>query len=135
MTPFEAGLGFFVNMDKGDFIGKDSIKEKDKRPCLFGLTCAKAVPSAGSKVKLKDKQVGYITAGVPSPTLQIGIGYVKFYEPGSWIGQNLLLELPNGDIHEAKIVELPFIDPQKKIVRGLDRSIPTRPVEVVFDGK
>jgi len=135
MTPFEAGLGFFVNMDKGDFIGKDSLKEKDKRPCLFGLTCAKAVPSAGSKVKLKDKQVGYITAGVPSPTLQIGIGYVKFYEPGSWIGQNLLLELPNGDIHEAKIVELPFIDPQKKIVRGLDSSIPTRPVEVVFDGK
>ena len=40
MTPFEAGLGFFVNMDKGDFIGKDSLKEKDKRPCLFGLTCA-----------------------------------------------------------------------------------------------
>ena len=135
MTPFEAGLGLFVNMDKSDFIGKDSLKEKDKRTCLFGLTCEKAVPAAGSKVILKNKIVGYVTAGVPSPTLQIGIGYVRFYEPDSWIGQDLLLELPGGDFYEAKVVKLPFIDLEKKIVRGLDRSIPLKKEEVLFNGK
>jgi len=135
MTPFEAGLGLFVNMDKSDFIGKDSLKEKDKRTCLFGLTCEKAVPAAGSKVILKNKIVGYVTAGVPSPTLQIGIGYVRFYEPDSWIGQDLLLELPDGDSYEAKVVNLPFIDLEKKIVRGLDRSIPSKKEEVLFNGK
>ena len=135
MTPFEAGLGLFVNMDKSDFIGKDSLKEKDKRTCLFGLTCEKAVPAAGSKVILKNKIVGYVTAGVPSPTLQIGIGYVRFYEPDSWIGQDLLLELPGGDSYEAKVVKLPFIDLEKKIVRGLDRSIPSKKEEVLFNGK
>ena len=135
MTPFEAGLGLFVNMDKSDFIGKDSLKEKDKRTCLFGLTCEKAVPAAGSKVILKNKIVGYVTAGVPSPTLQIGIGYVRFYEPNSWIGQDLLLELPDGDSYEAKVVNLPFIDVEKKIVRGLDRSIPLKKEEVLFNGK
>ena len=135
MTPFEAGLGLFVNMDKSDFIGKDSLKEKDKRTCLFGLTCEKAVPVAGSKVILKNKIVGYVTAGVPSPTLQIGIGYVRFYEPDSWIGQDLLLELPSGDFYEAKVVNLPFIDLEKKIVRGLDRSIPSKKEEVLFNGK
>ena len=135
MTPFEAGLGLFVNMDKSDFIGKDSLKEKDKRTCLFGLTCEKAVPAAGSKVILKNKIVGYVTAGVPSPTLQIGIGYVRFYEPDSWIGQDLLLELPGGDSYEAKVVNLPFIDLEKKIVRGLDRSIPSKKEEVLFNGK
>ena len=135
MTPFEAGLGFFVNMDKSDFIGKDSLKEKDKRTCLFGLTCEKAVPAAGSKVILKNKIVGYVTAGVPSPTLQIGIGYVRFYEPDSWIGQDLLLELPGGDSYEAKVVKLPFIDLEKKIVRGLDSSIPSKKEEVLFNGK
>ena len=135
MTPFEAGLGLFVNMDKSDFIGKDSLKEKDKRTCLFGLTCEKAVPAAGSKVILKNKIVGYVTAGVPSPTLQIGIGYVRFYEPDSWIGQDLLLEFPDGDSYEAKIVNLPFIDLEKKIVRGLDRSIPSKKEEVLFNGK
>ena len=135
MTPFEAGLGLFVNMDKSDFIGKDSLKEKDKRTCLFGLTCEKAVPAAGSKVILKNKIVGYVTAGVPSPTLQIGIGYVRFYEPDSWIGQDLLLELPDGNSYEAKVVNLPFIDLEKKIVRGLDRSIPSKKEEVLFNGK
>ena len=135
MTPFEAGLGLFVNMDKSDFIGKDSLKEKDKRTCLFGLTCEKAVPAAGSKVILKNKIVGYVTAGVPSPTLQIGIGYVRFYEPESWIGQDLMLELPSGDSYEAKVVNLPFIDLEKKIVRGLDRSIPSKKEEVLFNGK
>ncbi|MDC3122643.1 aminomethyltransferase family protein [Alphaproteobacteria bacterium] len=135
MTPFEAGLGLFVNMDKRDFIGKDSLKEKDKRTCLFGLTCEKAVPAAGSKVILKNKIVGYVTAGVPSPTLQIGIGYVRFYEPDSWIGQDLLLELPDGGSYEAKVVNLPFIDLEKKIVRGLDRSIPSKKEEVLFNGK
>ena len=135
MTPFEAGLGLFVNMDKSDFIGKDSLKEKDKRTCLFGLTCEKAVPAAGSKVILKNKIVGYVTAGVPSPTLQIGIGYVRFYEPDSWVGQDLLLELPDGDSYEAKVVNLPFIDLEKKIVRGLDSSIPSKKEEVLFNGK
>ena len=135
MTPFEAGLGLFVNMDKSDFIGKDSLKEKDKRTCLFGLTCEKAVPAAGSKVILKNKIVGYVTAGVPSPTLQIGIGYVRFYEPDSWVGQDLLLELSGGDSYEAKVVNLPFIDLEKKIVRGLDRSIPSKKEEVLFNGK
>ena len=135
MTPFEAGLGLFVNMDKSDFIGKDSLKEKDKRTCLFGLTCEKAVPAAGSKVILKNKIVGYVTAGVPSPTLQIGIGYVRFYEPDSWIGQDLLLELPGGDFYEARVVNFPFIDLEKKIVRGLDRSIPSKKEEVLFNGK
>jgi aminomethyltransferase len=135
MTPFEAGLGFFVNMDKSDFIGKDSLKEKDKRPCLFGLTCEKVVPAAGSKVILKNQIVGYVTAGVPSPTLQIGIGYVRFYEPDSWVGQDLLLELPGGDSYEAKVVNLPFIDLEKKIVRGLDRTIPSKKEELLFNEK
>ena len=84
---------------------------------------------------LKNQIVGYVTAGVPSPTLQIGIGYVRFYEPDSWIGQDLLLELQDGDSYEAKIVNLPFIDLEKKIVRGLDRSIPSKKEEVLSNGK
>ena len=50
MTPFEAGLEFFVNMEKGDFIGRDALLDKDRRPCLFGLTCKTETPVSGSKV-------------------------------------------------------------------------------------
>jgi len=124
ITPFEAGLEFFVNMDKGDFIGRDALMNKDKRPCLFGITCKSETPVSGSKVLEGEKIVGYITAGIPSPTLKLGIGYVRFYEPSDWPDKQLMLELPNGEKYPCNVVNLPFFDHDKKIVRGLDRTIP-----------
>ena len=127
MTPFEAGLGFFVNMDKGDFIGRDALIKKDKRTCMFGITCKSETPVSGSKVLDGDEVVGYVTAGVPSPTLKLGIGFVKFYKPNDWLGRELTLKLPNGSNHQANIVQLPFFDHKKNIVKGIDRTIPSIP--------
>ena len=124
INPFEAGLGFCVNMDKEDFIGRDALLNKDKGTCLFGLTCETETPVSGSKVLDGDKIVGHITAGVHSLTLDTGIGYVRFYEPKDWPGKELILKLPNGENHKSKVVNLPFFDPEKKIVKGIDRSIP-----------
>ena len=126
INPFEAGLGFCVNMDKGDFIGREALVNKDKRTCLFGLTCKTETPVSGSKVINGSKIVGHITAGVHSPTLNTGIGYVRFYEPNDWPGKNLDLKLPNGNLHKAEIVNLPFFDKEKHIVKGIDRTIPSR---------
>ena len=50
INPFEAGLGFCVNMDKEDFIGRDALLNKDKGTCLFGLTCKTETPVSGGKV-------------------------------------------------------------------------------------
>ena len=127
MTPFEAGLARFIDMDKGDFIGRDALAGRDTRPCLFGLTCEGAIPSAGCSVLDGDAAVGRITAGVPSPTLGLGIGYVRFGAPGDWVGRRLRMDLPDGTRHAVEVVELPFYDREKKIVRGVDRSIPERP--------
>ena len=134
ITPFEAGLGYFVNMDK-DFIGKDALIKKDKRTCLFGITCKTTVPKAGSKIKINDKHVGYITAGVPSPTLQQGIGYVRFYEPNDYMNKEIEIILPDNSSHTGVVVDLPFYDKEKKIVKGIDRSIPIKPDSNSFDAK
>ena len=127
MTPYEAGLARFINMDKGDFIGRDALVGKDTRSCLFGLTCATETPVGGSVVMDGDDEVGYITAGIPSPTLGVGVGYVRFHAPGDWIGRKLKMRLPDNSLHEGEIVDLPFFDKEKHIVRGIDRSIPNRP--------
>ena len=58
INPFEAGLGFCVNMDKGDFIGREALVNKDKRTCLLGLTCKTETPVSGSKVINGSKIVG-----------------------------------------------------------------------------
>ena len=127
MTPYEAGLAPFINMDKGDFIGREALVGKDTRSCLFGLICATQTPAAGSIVMDGDAEVGRITAGIPSPTLGFSVGYVHFKAPGDWVGRTLSMRLPDGSVHEGEIVQPPFFDQQKNIVRGLDRSIPERP--------
>ena len=131
MTPFAAGLGPFINMDKGDFIGRDALLDADRRPRLFGLTCNAAVPGRGSVVLNGNNSVGTLTAGVDSPTLGCGIGYVVFDQPGDWSAdcsdRNLRVRLPDGTEHDCKTVTLPFFDPEKNIVRGIDRTIPDLP--------
>ena len=124
MTPFEAGLGRFVEMERGDFVGRAALLHADRRPLLHGLECSDALPSAASTVLDGDTPVGRMTMGVRSPTLECGIGYVRFNEPGDWKGRSLRIRLPSGDVHPCRIVGLPFVDPEKRIVRGLDRSIP-----------
>ena len=124
MTPFEAGLAPFIDMDGADFVGRTALLRSDRRPLLHGLKCTDALPSVASTVLDGDTPVGRMTMGVQSPTLECGIGYVRFDEPGDWIGRSLRIRLPAGDVHPCEIVDLPFVDPEKRLARGLDRTIP-----------
>jgi len=124
MTPFEAGLGAVIDMDKSDFIGRDALQSCDQRSLLMGCTCKTETPAAGAAIIDNGTAVGHITAGVPSPTLGLGIGYARFYKPGDWIGRTLQLQLPDGSVHDCDIVDVPFFDAEKNIVRGIDRTIP-----------
>lgn len=123
MTPFEAGLGAFVDMEK-EFIGREALAGKDRRTLLLGVTCKSATPASGSQIIDNGAVVGSVTAGVPSPTLGLGIGYVRFMAPDEWVNRSLQLRLPDGTDHDCEIVDLPFFDKEHKIVRGLDRTIP-----------
>ena len=124
MTPFEAGLGAVIDMDKSDFIGRDALQSCDQGSLLMGCTCKTETPAAGASIIDNGTAVGHITAGVPSPTLGLGIGYARFYKPGDWIGRALQLQLPDGSVHDCDIVDVPFFDAEKNIVRGIDRTIP-----------
>ena len=124
MTPFEAGLGQFIDLDKADFIGREALLKKDKMQLLFGLTCKSATPTSGATIFFKNKKVGHITAGVPSPTLGLGIGYARFYESRAWPGSKVSMVLHDQSVHEAEVVELPFFDRKKAIVKGINKSIP-----------
>jgi glycine cleavage system aminomethyltransferase T len=70
-----------------------------------------------------DAQVGQVTTGDWSPTLNTGIGYVRFDDidsvQGNWLGQKLILGDLDSGRHDCEIVPLPFYDRVKKIPRGL----------------
>jgi len=127
LTPFGAGLGQFVNFKKDDFLGKAVLETADRAQLLFGLTCATATPAAPMQVfasdnVTSDSAVGHITIGTWSPTLDMGIGYVRFLAPsqeGDWLGQTVMLQDGDGTMHEGRVVMLPFYDHEKQIPRGL----------------
>ena len=125
MTPFAAGLEAFVDLSKSDFVGRDALTHADRACLLFGLVCDSVTPRAALPVFKGDTQVGQITAGDWSPTLNTGIGYVRFGQidsvQGNWLGQKLILGDLDGGRHDCEIVSLPFYDGEKKIPRGLDK--------------
>ena len=124
MTPFEAGLGAFLELDKEGFIGRETLLKADRRTLLYGLRCRAATPAMNLSVLDGQQAVGRVTAGAWSPFLDCGVGYVRFSQPGNWAGRSLALKTSAAETVPCEIVDLPFYDPNKRIPRGLDRSIP-----------
>ncbi len=81
-TPIEAGLGWIVDFEKGDFIGRSVLlKQKEDKP-KRRLVCleleGKAFPRHGYDIYSSNEVVGKVTSGTFSPSLQkpIALGYV-----------------------------------------------------------
>ena len=78
MTPFDAGLGRVVVLDKpGDFVGRAALAERAQaapRRVLVGLTAgSRRVPRHGYPVLWDGRPSGTVTSGAPSPTLGVPI--------------------------------------------------------------
>ena len=125
LTPFGAGLGQFVRLDKEDFIGRAALQTADRRQLLFGLVCAASMPEAGMHVHFENGPVGHITIGTWSPTLDTGVGYVRFDRPlpgDDWLGKTVWLHDHAGTPHEATVDTLPFVDKDKQLPRAVWRG-------------
>jgi len=77
INPYEAGLGFAVKLDKGEFVGKEVLaKVKQEGPArrIIGLKLTdRGVPRAGDRVFVNGDDAGYVTSGGFSPVLGVGI--------------------------------------------------------------
>jgi len=78
-TPIEAGLGFFVSLDKGEFTGRKILVEQKaegihKKLVAFKMTGKSAPPRPHYPIWANGAEVGEITSGTQSPSLGIGIG-------------------------------------------------------------
>ena len=121
LTPFGAGLGQFVRLDKEDFIGRAALETADRSQLLFGLVCATAAPHAGMQVHFDNGPTGHMTIGTWSPTLDTGVGYVRFDRPlpgDGWFAKTVHLHDRDGTPHEATVDTLPFVDKDKQLPRA-----------------
>jgi len=78
-TPIEAGLGFFVAFDKRDFAGRSVLAEQKargmkKKLVAFKMTGKSAPPRPHYPIWVDGANVGLVTSGTQSPSLNLGIG-------------------------------------------------------------
>ena len=117
-TPFELNLGWAVQLDKGDYVGKEALArlagERPERR-LTGLDFAgEEPPEPGASVTLEGAEVGVVTAACRSMLL----------------GRTLALALLSSDVADAsgtkveagglaaEVAPIPFYDPERRRPRG-----------------
>jgi aminomethyltransferase len=115
-NPVQAGLGFAVNVEGRNFIGREAIvaaKENRQLPIRVGLEMAgrrvprEHYPVLAQKDAAPAGPVGEVTSGTFSPTLQkpIAMAYVK--PQFAAVGTKLAIDI-RGAAEPATVVKLPF---------------------------
>jgi len=114
-TPIEAGVGFFVSLDKGDFTGRQVLAQQkangtNRKLAAFKM-CDKSAPprphypiwSTGAQATL----LGEVTSGTQSPSLGMGIGMGYVPTPSAKTGSRIEIEI-RGKRAPALVVPKPF---------------------------
>ena len=138
-TPFDAGLGWTVKLDRTGFVGRDALKEKEDEggvwdlvglelswpaieaiheeyglpPHLGPVACRSAVPVYDSY----GLQVGQVTSSTWSPTLKRSIALAQVKREWAKLGTELRVEYTvEFERRElpATVVPRPFFDPPRK---------------------
>ncbi len=85
-TPAEANLMWITKLDKGDFVGRDAIARRahdGPRETLVGFELLeRGVPRHGQRILAGGREIGVVTSGSFSPTLEKGIG-MGYVPPGT----------------------------------------------------
>lgn len=108
--PFEVGLGWVVQMDKGDFIGRAALErvlQEGLRRRLVGFEMVDTgIPRTGYRVLDADhRPLGRVTSGTFAPYLRKAIGLALIQ--ASYAEDRLWVDIRQSP-REARIVSLPF---------------------------
>jgi aminomethyltransferase len=116
---FEAGLGRYAKLDKGDFVGRDALikieEEGGPRRKLVGLEMIeRGIGRDGYPVfSLDGKRIGEIASGSPAPFLKKNIALAFVPMEFTAVDTEVAVEI-RGQMVKAKVVPTPFYKRPKK---------------------
>jgi glycine cleavage system aminomethyltransferase T/glycine/D-amino acid oxidase-like deaminating enzyme len=120
--PYEAGLGFAVKPDKGDFVGREALLRRREEGPRRKLSClllddSRMVVMGSEPVYSDGAPVGYVTSAAYGYSIGQSIAYA-WLPPGlSEEGAKVEVEY-FGERHGATVAEEPLFDPAMKRMRG-----------------
>jgi aminomethyltransferase len=110
-NPYQAGLGWTVKLDKGEFIGRQALarfREAGPDRVLVGLRGGeRSIPRHGARVGLAGEEIGVVTSGTHSFFLGGGIGMASVAAGKAPVGTSVEIE-GRGAAGSAEVVKLPF---------------------------
>lgn len=111
ITPIEAGIGFAVKVEKGEFMGSEVLKKQKIEGAprkLVGIEMLeRGIPRTHYPVYVGEKKVGEVTTGTQSPTQRRNLGLVLIERAYSEMDQEVEVEIRHKRV-KAKVVPTPF---------------------------
>jgi aminomethyltransferase len=115
ITPLEAGLGFFVALDKPEFTGQAALKRQKaeglrRKSVAFKMSAKSPPPRAHYAIWCAGEEptcIGEVTSGTQSPSLEQGIGLGYIDAEHSSPGTRIDIEI-RGRRFPAEIVRKPL---------------------------
>ena len=110
-TPWEAGLGWMVRMDKPEFTGKTALAaqlETGVQKKLVGFEMqGPGIGRDGYDVLRNGRKIGWVTSGSPAPFLRKNIGLAYVNEGEAYLGNRLDIQVRKRLV-PAEVVKTPF---------------------------
>jgi aminomethyltransferase len=108
--PYQAGLGWAVKLDKGDFVGREALRRLRDDPARrrVGLELqGKRIARERAAVLRDGREVGRVTSGTFSPTLGRAIAMAYVDPDAAAAGTECTVDV-RGKTEPARVVPLPF---------------------------
>ena len=118
-NPYEAGLGFAVRLDKGDFVGRDAIldaQDPARRLTCLVLDDPQAVVMGKEPVYVDGAPVGYVTSAAYGYCVGASIAYAWLPASAAAPGTRVHVEY-FGTRLPARAAEEPLFDPSMARIR------------------
>ena len=130
VTPWQAGLGFAVKLDKGDFIGRDALVAARSEPLrkrlvsIFGPLPETQMAWGGELVTAGGEPVGEITSAAYGATLDglVGLAWIHSDEGAveqAWLDRRRFVLDVAGESVPVRASLRPFYDPRRRTLAGI----------------
>ena len=121
-TPYEAGLGFAVKLDKGDFVGRDALvaaaaQGPAKQLACIALDDARSIALGSEPVRSGGEAVGRVTSGGYGYSVERSIAYAYVPVELATEGRSVEIEI-FGTWVPGTVVRGPLWDPDGARIRA-----------------
>ena len=121
-TPYEAGLGFAVRLEKGDFIGRDALRRQKseglrRKLCCLTLADPAAVTIGSEPIRRDDQVLGWVTSGGYGYSVQKSIAYAYLPLDATTPGAAVDIEIL-GERVSATVTREPLWDPKNERIKS-----------------